>query len=141
MNIDKYIKLSDGEEILQEVEGDAQTMGTGPVEKLFAVISKVVDKILGRSTKITILITNKRVVELISKKQFWVIDKGVSVINYTPRSINYIGYKMVKEWIIFNTRYFIINTIGGNTEINFKGSKEELFDLTDKATASLDRLG
>lgn len=141
MNIDKYIKLSEGEEVLQEVEGDAQTLGAGPIAKLIAIVNKILDKILGRSTKILLLVTNKRIVVIANQKMFWVIDKGVEVVNYTPRAINYIGYSMVKEWIIFNTRYFKVSTISGETLINFKGSKEELFDLTDKATASLDRLG
>jgi len=141
MNFDKYIKLSEGEEVLQEVEGDAQTLGSSPIDKLFAVINSVLDKVLGRTRKITILVTNKRVISLTSQKMFWVIDKGVEVISYTPRAINYIGYAMVKEWIIFNTKYFKLSTISGETLINFKGSKEELFDLTDKASSSLDRLG
>jgi len=141
MNIDKFIKLSEGEEILQEVEGDAQTLGSGPLDKLIAVVTKVLDKVLGRSSKVMIIITNKRIISIASQKIFFVIDKGVDVVSYTPRSINYIGYALVKEWIIFNTRYFKVSTINGETLINFKGSKEELFDLTEKATSSLDRLG
>lgn len=141
MNYDKYIKLSDGEEVLQEVEGDAQTLGSGPMDKLMSVVMTFLDKVLGRTTKIKLLITNKRIIVIASQKIFWVIDKGIDVVSYTPRAINYIGYSMVKEWIIFNTRYFKVSTISGETLINFKGSKEELFDLTEKATASLDRLG
>ena len=141
MNIDKYIKLSDGEEILQEVEGDSQTLGSSPIDKLFAVINKLVDKIIGRSSKVLLLITNKRIVKIDTQKIFWVIDKGATVISFTPRAINYIGYSMVKEWIIFSTRYLMFSTSSGDTLINFKGSREELFELTEKATASLDRLG
>lgn len=139
MNYEKYIKLAEGEEILQQVEGDANTLASGPLAKVLSMVTSLLDKLLGKSRKVLILITNKRIIELSTEKVLWVFDKGVVVTNYTPRSINYVGYALVKDWLIFNTHYFILSTISAETKIIFKGKKEELFDMVEKASASLER--
>ena len=141
MNYEKYIKLSEGEEILQQVEGDANTLASGPLAKVISIITNLLDKVLGRSRKVLILITNKRIIELSTEKVFWKFDKGVNVVNYTPRAINYVGYALVKDWLVFNTNYFVLSTISAETKVIFKGKKEELFDMVEKASASLERLG
>ena len=141
MNYEKYIKLAEGEEILQKVEGDANTLASGPLAKVLSIFINIIDKIFGRSRKVMIIISNKRVIELSTEKVLWKFDKGVEVINYTPRAINYVGYALVKDWLVFNTNYFVLSTISANTKVIFKGKKEELFDMVEKASASLERLG
>jgi Zn-dependent peptidase ImmA (M78 family) len=103
MNLSKYMTLSEGEEVLQEIEGDAYNLDSSPIARMMGAIVRIISIALGIRKKTHLIVTNKRVVRINFEKVFWVIDKGVTAISMTARSINNVGYSNIRRLVIFKT--------------------------------------
>lgn len=139
-DLSKYINLVEGETIVQEIEGDAYNEDSHPLARLIGSIIRVISIILGFRMKTHIVVTDKRVIQIDFEKTLWVINKGVSVISMTPRSIANVGYSNIRKWFIFKTRYFIVGTSGGNILIKFKGNDKMLFDAVTNVNNVLEKI-
>lgn len=140
MNLSKYMNLTEGEELRQEIEGDAYNLDSNPIARLIGTITRVVSIILGFRKKAHIIVTNKRIIRIDFEKIFWFINKGVTATSMTPRSINNVGYSNVRSFLIFKTRYFMIGTSGGDTLIKFQGNDKSLFEAVDNVNNTLEKI-
>jgi hypothetical protein len=140
MNLSKYMTLSEGEEVLQEIEGDAYNLDSSPIARMMGAIVRNISIALGIRKKTHLIVTNKRVVRINFEKVFWVIDKGVTAISMTARSINNVGYSNIRRLVIFKTRYFMIGTSGEDTLIKFQGNDKALFDAVDNVNNILEKI-
>ncbi len=140
MNLSKYMNLTEGEESVQEVEGDAYNSDSNPIARMIGTIIRIISIILGFRKKTHIIVTNKRVIRIDFEKILWVINKGVSAISMTPRSINNVGYSNIRTFLIFKTRYFMMGTSGGDTFIKFQGNDKSLFEAVDNVNNTLEKI-
>jgi len=134
----KYISISTNEEILKEVEGDAYNEDPSPIARLFGAIIRFFSIILGCRRKTHLIITTTRVIRLDFQKILWFINKGVQATSITPRSIGAVGYEYTRSFLIFKTRYFILNTFSGTTYIKFQGNDKMLMDTVNQIVHMLD---
>jgi len=140
MEFQKYIALTDGEELLREIEGDAYNMDSSPIARLLGTVIRFISVIFGYRKKVYIIVTNKRVIKLEFDKMFWVLDKGVRAMSITPRAIKSVGYAFIRNWLIFKTRYFVMNSDEEYVFIKFKGNQDLLNQAVDNVTNTLETI-
>jgi len=136
----KYISIFDGEEILKEVEGNAYNQDSNPLARLIGTIIRIISIILGFRMKTHIVITNKRVMRIDFKKVLWFINKGVKVMSMTPRSIGSVGYSNERVYLLFKSRFFILNTTTEQVYIKFKGNDALLKDTVNQVSGLLENI-
>lgn len=139
-DLSKYVSLVEGETVVQEIEGDAYNEDSNPLARLIGSIIRVISIILGFRMKSHVIVTDKRVIKIDFEKILWFIDKGVTAISMTPRSIANVGYSNTRTFLIFKTRYFILGTSGGNILIKFKGNDKTLFDAVSNVNNTLEKI-
>jgi hypothetical protein len=103
--LDTYVTLTHGEIVKLSLKGDAYNMSPSILARMLATIESVFAFITGTSKKTTIYSTNRRVILITQQKLLWVIDGGISVVSYTPRSIESVGYELKRSFIFFKSHY------------------------------------
>jgi len=136
----KYISIFEGEEVLKEVEGNAYNQDTNPLARLIGNIVRIISIILGFRMKTHIVITNKRVIRIDFKKVLWFINKGAKVMSMTPRSIGSVGYSNERVYLLFKSRFFILNTTTEQVYIKFKGNDSLLQDTVNQVSQLLENI-
>jgi hypothetical protein len=134
----KYISISENEEILKEIEGDAYNQDSNPIARMIGTIIRVVSIMLGMRMKTHIIITSTRVIRLDFQKMFWIFNKGVKAMSITPRSIGSVGYSNERVFLIFKSRYFILNTSTEQVYIKFQGNDSMLLDTVNQVSNMLE---
>lgn len=84
--------LTEGENLVMELEAELWASSSNPIAKLVGSIVKILNLILGNKRKGYIVITNKRVVEIIQHKALWVLNAGKNVKYLLPSSVKEVGY-------------------------------------------------
>lgn len=140
MDYKKYINIGTDEKMLQEIEGDAYNIDGNIIARMIGTIVRIISILLGSRKKVHYIITDRRVIHLEFQMMLWVITKSVSAMSLTPRSIKSVGYSSVKEWLIFQTRYFILVSDTGTVFIKFNGTKQSLFDAVSNVTNTLETI-
>lgn len=126
----KEVILMDGESIVTSIEGDAYNSSSNPIQKVFGKVSKILGKIIGKSMKVYFVKTSQRLMLVEKKVLFWAIptDTHVSTLSYD--SIDMVGYKQEKRWLLFSSQYFMLSMRNGETvNIKYTGTVEELSNL------------
>lgn len=86
------IVLAEGENVVAELEAELWAASSNPIAKLIGQVQKIISMILGHRRKGFLVITDKRVIEVINFYNCYVFntDKGVKYV--LPSSIKEVGY-------------------------------------------------
>ena len=95
------ILLTEGENLVVELEAEMWVTGLNAIDKMFGYIYKFFAMLLGVRKEGYIVITNKRVVEVRKDKIFFVMDNGKTITYLMPNSIKEIGYTKEPTFFCF----------------------------------------
>lgn len=84
--------LNDGEKLVVELEAELWATSQNPIARMIGEIRKLLALIMGHKRQGYIVITDKRVVEIIQMKMFWVLNVGKNVKYVLPSSVKEVGY-------------------------------------------------
>jgi len=91
--------LAAGENLVMELEAEMWASSQNPIAKLLGSIMKFLNLLIGNKRKGYIVITDKRVVEIVEFKACWVLTLGKTVKYLLPSSVKEVGY--TKEGVCF----------------------------------------
>lgn len=86
------VVLTEGEVLVAELEAELWATSANPIAKLVGLVVKFINLILGNKRKGYVVITNKRVIEVIQFKALWVLNTGKNVKYVLPSSVKEVGY-------------------------------------------------
>ena len=86
------IVLSEGETLVAELEAELWATSANPLAKLIGQLVKLINLILGNKRKGYVVITNKRVIEVIQFQALWMLNTGKNVKYVLPSSVKEVGY-------------------------------------------------
>ena len=121
--LDNYMPLSTGETIQEALEGNAYSLSSNLFLRIIAFIERVLAIILGSPKKITLITTNKRVIQISRQKVLWFFDGSVSALSFTPRSISVAGYQLERFLLIFKSHYLMFQSSSNSVLIKSKDGK------------------
>lgn len=84
--------LTEGETLVAELEAELWATSANPIAKLVGQVVKFINLILGNKRKGYVVITNKRVIEVIQFTALWVLNAGKNVKYVLPSSVKEVGY-------------------------------------------------
>lgn len=84
--------LNEGENLVMELETELWATSSNPIAKIIGTVIRIINLILGNKRKGFIVITNKRVVEVVQFKALWVFNVGRNVKFVLPSSVKEVGY-------------------------------------------------
>lgn len=86
--------LTENETLIAELEAELWASSSNPFAKLIGQVVKFINLILGNKRQGYLVITDKRVVEIIQFKALWVLNVGKNVKYVLPSSVKEVGYLM-----------------------------------------------
>lgn len=98
-NLKSGIPLDANETLVMELEAEMWASSQNPIARLVGAIVRILHLIFGFRRRGFIVITDKRVVEVIDFKALWVFNTGKDVTYVLPSSVKEIGYS--KEGTFF----------------------------------------
>lgn len=84
--------LKEGEKLVIELEAEMWATSQNPIAKAIGQIRKIIGGLLGSKRQGYIVITDKRVVEIVEFKACWVFNLGKNVKYVLPSSVKEVGY-------------------------------------------------
>ena len=84
--------LTENETLIAELEAELWATSSNPIAKLIGQVVKFINLLLGNKRKGYIVITDKRVVEIIQFQALWVFNVGKNVKYVLPSSVKEVGY-------------------------------------------------
>lgn len=84
--------LGEKEELVMELEAELWATSQNPIAKLIGKIRKLFALLLGFRRRGFLVITNKRVVEVVQSQGLWVFNLGKNVKYVLPSSVKEVGY-------------------------------------------------
>ena len=84
--------LGEDEHLVVELEAELWATSSNPIAKLIGGIVKLINLIFGNKRQGYVVITDKRVVEIIQFKALWVLNAGKNVKYVLPSSVKEVGY-------------------------------------------------
>jgi hypothetical protein len=94
-NLRSGLILSEGENLVMELEAELWATSGNPFAKLLGSVVKFINLLFGNKRKGFIVITDKRVVEVVQIHACWVFNVGKTVKYILPSSVKEVGY--IKE--------------------------------------------
>ena len=91
-NLKSGLILGEDEHLVVELEAELWATSSNPIARLFGAVVKFINLILGNKRQGYVVITDKRVVEIIQYKAFWVLNAGKNVKYVLPSSVKEVGY-------------------------------------------------
>ena len=87
--------LGEDEHLVVELEAELWAASSNPIAQLIGAVVKFLNLLLGNKRQGYVVITDKRVVEIIQFKALWVLNTGKNVKYLLPSSVKEVGY--IKE--------------------------------------------
>jgi hypothetical protein len=84
--------LAEGENLVMEIEAELWAASSNPIARFLGDATKLIARVLGFRKKGYLVITDKRVVEVSTQINCWVITTGRQVKYVLPSSVKEIGY-------------------------------------------------
>ena len=84
--------LAEGEKLVMELEAELWAASQNPLAKIIGEIRRLVALLIGHKRQGYIVITDRRVVEIIQLKMLWVLNAGKNVKYVLPSSVKEVGY-------------------------------------------------
>lgn len=120
------IVLGADEKLVVELEAELWASSANPIAKLIGQIRKLFALILGNKREGFVVITNKRVIEVIQSKACWVFNVGKDVKYVLPSSVKEVGY--TKEGSFFGcfcqTYYLYYESFTQRTQVQLTVGEE-----------------
>ena len=91
-NLKSGLILGEDEHLVVELEAELWATSSNPIARLIGGIIKFINLILGNKRQGYVVITDKRVVEIIQYKALWVLNAGKNVKYVLPSSVKEVGY-------------------------------------------------
>ena len=91
-NLKSGLILGENEKLVVELEAELWATSSNPIARLIGSIVKLINLILGFKRKGFVVITDKRVVEIIQFQALWVLNTGKNVKYVLPSSVKEVGY-------------------------------------------------
>lgn len=133
----KEFKELEGENVLEQIEGDAYNDSPNPIVRLVMSIVRIILLILGVKLRTYVIITNLRIVQVTKKTVLWGFLPGdTEVLTLNKKSIQSVGYAMATSWFIFKKYCFLLTNASGVIRITYNGKLEDL----ERACGRIDKL-
>lgn len=119
------ITLAEGEVIIAELEAELWATSSNPISKLIGSITKFISSLLGNRRNGYLVITNKRVVEVVNIIQCYVFNTDKEVKYILPSSVKEVGYAKTTTCGVFCPAFYLYYE--SNTQrssIQLQGSDE-----------------
>ena len=94
-NLKSGLILGEDEHLVVELEAELWAASSNPIAQLIGAVVKFLNLLLGNKRQGYVVITDKRVVEIIQFKALWVLNTGKNVKYLLPSSVKEVGY--IKE--------------------------------------------
>lgn len=91
-NLRSGLLLREGENLVLELEAELWATSQNPFAKLIGQFTRLLALLVGIRRKGFIVITDKRVVEVIQTKACWVFNTGKNLKYVLPSSVKEVGY-------------------------------------------------
>ena len=91
-NLKSGIVLNPDENLVMELEAELWATSANPIAKLIGSLRKFLSLLLGFKRKGFLVITDKRVVEIVQAQALWVFNVGKTVRYILPSSVKEVGY-------------------------------------------------
>lgn len=91
-NLRSGVVLNPDENLVMELEAELWATSANPIAKFIGSLRKLLSLLLGFKRKGFLVITDKRVVEIIQVKALWVFNMGKNVRYVLPSSVKEVGY-------------------------------------------------
>ena len=120
------IVLNDGEKLVMELEAELWASSANPIAQLWGKIRKFFAALLGNKVEGYLVITDKRVVEVLQAKACWVLNAGKNVKYVLPSSVKEIGYSKEGSFLgcFCQTYYLFYESFTQRTNVQLKVSEE-----------------
>lgn len=86
------VVLNEGEKLVIELEAELWATSQNPIAKLIGEIRKLLALLIGHKRQGYVVITDKRVIEIVQEKMLWVFNAGKNVKYVLPSSVKEVGY-------------------------------------------------
>lgn len=87
------LALLEGEKLVFQLEGDVFDGGANPVLQALAKLRAFILKLLGTKIKVTLVVTNKRIIEYRELITCWCVPTSVDLKVVLPQSVKEVGYR------------------------------------------------
>lgn len=84
--------LQEGEKLVMELEAELWATSSNPLAKLIGSAMKFLNRLIGNTCHGYVVITDRRVVEVIQFKALYVLNAGRNVKFLLPSSVKEVGY-------------------------------------------------
>lgn len=84
--------LQDDEKLVVEIEAELWAASSNPIARFFGAIIKLICLIFGIKKEGYLVLTDKRVIEVVYQKACWVFDTGKEIKYVLPSSVKEVGY-------------------------------------------------
>lgn len=92
-NLKSNIVLDADEKVILELEAELWATSSNPIAKLIGSFRRFINLLIGHKRFGFVVITDRRVVEVIQEKVLWVFNTGKDVKYVLPSSVKEIGYR------------------------------------------------
>lgn len=86
------VVLNEGEKLVIELEAELWATSQNPIAKLIGEIRKLLALLIGHKRQGYVVITDKRVIEIVQEKMLWIFNAGKNVKYVLPSSVKEVGY-------------------------------------------------
>jgi hypothetical protein len=130
----EYMPLDEGETVISSLEGNAYSISSNILSRLFAFVERIISILIGAPRKVHVIVTERRVITIETRKILWFIDSSVQARSYTPRSISQVGYSLSRDLIIFKSHY--LEFVSGSLSylVKSKEGKVKVNEMIGKLT-------
>lgn len=121
------IALSQGEELILEMEAELWASSSNVIARFFGVISRIFALLFGFKKKGYVVLTNKRVIEVRQNIACWCFNTGKEVKYVLPNSVKEVGYVKVGTFCGCCCQAYSLyyDAFTQRTAIQLKGMHEE----------------
>jgi hypothetical protein len=133
--------LAENENLVMEIEAELWASSSNPIARFLGELSKTIAMVLGFRKKGYLVITDKRVVEVSTQINCWVIVTGRQVKYVLPSSIKEVGYDKSATCGCFCPAYHLYyESFTQRTVVLLKGADEAgALKTTDAFFAAISR--
>ncbi len=140
-NLKSGLILNEGENLIMELEAELWASSSNPLAKLYGSVEKFLNLLIGNKRKGFVVITDKRVVEIIQYQALWVLNVGKNVKYVLPSSVKEVGY--IKQGSCFGcfcqSNFLYYDAFTQRTEVLLKTDEagaQKVVDVFYKAICS-----
>jgi len=106
-NLKSEIQLMQGEKVVMEIEAELWAASSNPVARFLGAVSRLLALLLGHKRKGLLIITDRRVIEILNIYNLWVIPTNRNVKYVIANSVKEAGYTRGATFFCFCPAYHL----------------------------------